>query len=244
MVQISITGLIGVFKSKYPEYLNREFVTYFRCRFEGWSTALHRCYKRNRRNLKLNIGHGKLFLWSRFDLPLNIVVGSSGESSFGWIPTDISFLDLLKPDDWTRWNLDGNVRAILAEHVFEHLHPAEGLRAATQCLRSLRRGGHLRLAVPDGLFPDPDYISSVRPGGTGSGACDHKVLYDYHSLKQLLAEAGFSVTLLEWWDEKGNFHHRSWDPCDGLVRRSKKYDARNKDGYLRYTSLIADAHKP
>jgi len=210
----------------------------------GRFAPLLRSFKRGRRDFKLLLGRGKLLLWPRLGLPLSIVVGSAGESSLGWIPTDTGFLDLLKPDDWNRWKLNGNVRAILAEHVWEHLHPAEGLVAATQCIRSLRPGGHLRLAVPDGFFPDTDYINQVEPGGTGAGAHDHKVLYNYHTLQKLLMDAGFIVSLLEWWDEDGTFHHKSWDRRDGLIRRSKKRDARNKGEKLRYTSLISDARKP
>jgi predicted SAM-dependent methyltransferase len=102
----------------------------------------------------------------------------------------------------------------------------------------------LRIAVPDGFHPDPDYIEYVRPGGTGAGADDHKVLYNYKLLSEQLRRAGFEVTLLEYWDENGDFHFRPWSSRDGYISRSRDHDERNQNGTLAYTSLIVDAIKP
>ena len=81
-------------------------------------------------------------------------------------------------------------------------------------------------------------------GGTGIGSDDHKILYNYKSLKELLESAGFKVALLEYCDENGKFHFNEWSSKDGHIVRSKRYDPRNKDGALNYTSLIIDAIKP
>ena len=118
------------------------------------------------------------------------------------------------------------------------------MQANANCYEFLRPGGRLRIAVPDGFHPELGYIEYVRPGGTGIGADDHKVLYNDHSLKKLLEKAGFFVYLLEYWDEHGNFHFKEWSSKDGHIRRSKRYDPRNQNGSLTYTSLIADAIKP
>jgi len=48
----------------------------------------------------------------------------------------------------------------------------------------LRIGGTLRIAVPDGCHPDPNYIEHVRPGGTGAGADDHQFLYTYKTITE------------------------------------------------------------
>lgn len=135
-------------------------------------------------------------------------------------------------------------KAFLAEHVWEHLEPDEARAANANCFEFLKPGGRLRLAVPDGLHPDPDYVERVRPGGTGEGAADHKVLYTFKTLKELLEEAGFEVELLEYWDESRTFHFREWSSEDGHIRRSMRFDPRKQDGSLPYTSLIADARKP
>jgi predicted SAM-dependent methyltransferase len=175
---------------------------------------------------------------------LRLVIGASGHAPPGWVPTDISSLNLLDERDWRTILAEGSVAAFLAEHVWEHLEPSAGLDAARRCCRYLRPGGRLRLAVPDGLHPDPAYIAAVRPGGTGAGADDHKILYTYRSLENMLEQAGFTVRRLEYFDEAGQFHATDWDPADGKIRRSRRFDQRNAGGKLVYTSLIVDAIRP
>lgn len=173
--------------------------------------------------------------------PRRVVLGASGYGQAGWLSTDISTLNLLAEKDWQARFAERSLAALLAEHVWEHLSAEEGALAARRCWRYLRPGGHLRIAVPDGLHPDPAYIAAVRPGGTGPGANDHKLLYTYRSLGELLTSAGFVVRLLEYFDEQGQFHATSWNPADGLVRRSLRFDPRNSGGQPVYTSLIVDA---
>lgn len=175
---------------------------------------------------------------------LRIVVGSSGITPQDWIQTDIEYLNLLRPADWERFFCRNTLEAILGEHVWEHLSIEDGARAVAACYAYLRPGGYLRLAVPDGFNPDPAYREWVRPGGTGPGADDHKVLYTHESLARLLAEAGFQAELLEYFDATGKFHFTDWNPADGMIHRSRRFDERNRDGRLGYTSLIIDAHKP
>jgi predicted SAM-dependent methyltransferase len=83
----------------------------------------------------------------------------------------------------------------------------------------------------------------VKINGSGCGAKDHKVLYTYKSLKRLFETAGFKVTLQECFDDAGEFHQTDWSPADGKIRRSKRFDERNKDGALNYTSIILDAKR-
>jgi predicted SAM-dependent methyltransferase len=80
----------------------------------------------------------------------------------------------------------------------------------------------------------------VEPGGTGDGAADHRVLYNWEMITALLQEAGFHVRLLEYFDRNGRFHFNEWDPTQGMVRRSSRFDRRNDSRPLTYTSLIAD----
>jgi predicted SAM-dependent methyltransferase len=176
--------------------------------------------------------------------PLRIVVGASGFAQPGWVATDITALDLLREGDWRPIFAEGSIDAILAEHVWEHLSADDGLAAARRCRRYLRPGGRLRIAVPDGLHPDPAYVAAVRPGGSGPGADDHKVLYTYQSLQSMLAGAGLQASALEHFDEAGQFRAAPWDPADGLVRRSRRFDPRNAGGRLAYTSLIMDGLRP
>jgi predicted SAM-dependent methyltransferase len=175
--------------------------------------------------------------------PLRVVVGASGFYETGWIDTDIEHLNLLNPKHWEGYFQRNSLDAILAEHVWEHLTLAEGFAAAKHCFEFLKPGGHLRVAVPDGYCPDEAYLDGVRPGGTGAGAADHKVLYNHIMFSDVFLRAGFRVELLEYYDATGQFHFREWNPRDGKIRRSIRYDERNRNGRLTYTSLILDACK-
>jgi predicted SAM-dependent methyltransferase len=103
--------------------------------------------------------------------------------------------------------------------------------------------GRVRCGVPDRLFPGEEYQRLVAVGGPGPAA-DHKIVYDYRSFSGVFESAGFDVNLLEWWDEQGNFHFEDWNPDDGLIHRSRRFDSRNQNGHLGFTSLILDAIKP
>lgn len=175
--------------------------------------------------------------------PCKIVVGAGGIFQYGWIPTEIEYFNLLKPDDWERYFSNNLIDAILTEHVWEHLTKEQGIIAAKKCFQYLKPSGYLRVAVPDGLHPDPKYLEWVRPGAVGDGAKDHKILYTYKTLKEIFELVGFKVDLLEYFDEKGEFHYREWDPNDGMIHRSKRFDERNREGKLNYTSIIIDAWK-
>jgi predicted SAM-dependent methyltransferase len=55
--------------------------------------------------------------------------------------------------------------------------------------------------------------------------------------------ADFKVNLLEYFDQEGKFHFIEWDPLEGKIHRSSRLDDRNKDGNLKFTSIILDAYK-
>jgi predicted SAM-dependent methyltransferase len=170
-------------------------------------------------------------------------VGASGVSQRGWIATEADFLNLVRESDWRRYFEERSIDAILAEHVWEHLSEEDGRLAARVCLTYLKPGAYLRVAVPDGLHPDPAYVANVRPGGAGDGALDHKMLYTYQTLQALFESVDFDVELLEYFDERGDFHSSEWLAGDGRINRSRRFDKRNADGGLHYTSIVLDAWK-
>jgi predicted SAM-dependent methyltransferase len=174
-----------------------------------------------------------------------ILIGAGSKQAPGWIRTQIEFLDLLKPADWERFFQPDTLDAMLAEHVWEHLTPEEGLEAARTCFKYLKPGGYLRVAVPDGMHSDPTYLGWVGIGGASPMqiANDHKVLYTYSTLSDLFERVGFRVVLHEYFDETGRFHYDDWSPEDGKIWRSRRYDRRNRDGRLVFTSIILDAVK-
>ncbi len=174
---------------------------------------------------------------------IRLFLGANRKYQPGWIPTEIYNLNILRPHDWERYFSESSVDAMVAEHVWEHLTKEEGVLAAQLCHRYLRPGGYLRVAVPDGWFPDPNYIEFVKPGGRGPSAYDHKVLYTYRTLTEVFERAGFKVVLLEYFDEKGQFHYEQWDPEDGLITRSMRFYEGRQFGSLKYRSLILEAQK-
>jgi len=175
--------------------------------------------------------------------PLKIVIGSSGIFDDGWIPSEAHFLNLLDEEDWHKYFQENEITNLVAEHVWEHLTSEQGKIAARNCYKYLKSGGIIRLAVPDGFHSDSTYIEYVKPNGRGAGADDHKVLYNYKSFSKLFSDVGFEIKLLEYFDENGSFQFNEWTNENGHVRRSIRYDERNKNGKPNYTSLIIDAIK-
>jgi len=181
------------------------------------------------------------------DQPLRVIIGAGEQRWDGWIPTHREQLDLCDPATWAAWFGERRADALLCEHVFEHLTEDEGRAAARLCFDYLKPGGFLRLAVPDANFPDADYQNMVKPGGPGPAdhpAADHKLVYDYRRLADVLESAGFEVDLLEYCDDAGRFHYRQWDQATGPIYRSLMLDHRNRAGKLGFVSLIVDAVKP
>ncbi|MHA4894066.1 class I SAM-dependent methyltransferase [Pedobacter sp. PWIIR3] len=173
---------------------------------------------------------------------LQIIIGAHDTDYENWLPTNIESLNLLEADSFKYLFGDKKATRFLAEHVFEHISYDDALIALRNCYQYLEKGGSVRIAVPDGFHPNPEYINMVKPGGFGEGAHDHKLLYDYQKLSTVFKEAGFTPRLLEYYDENGQFHFNEWDSKDGHVIRSKRYDKRFKEP-LGYSSLIIDGIK-
>lgn len=173
-----------------------------------------------------------------------VIIGADATRYPGWIATNYPELDVTDSKRIQDYFPKESVKVFLAEHVFEHLNIKEFTAALKNCRTRLSKGGYIRIAVPDGFHPDEDYINRVRPGGLGEGSFDHKALYNYKTLVGILEKTGFQVRLIEWFDEQAQFHFVDWNPESGFVKRSSRYDERNIDSPLTYTSLIVDAIKP
>nr|WP_307543264.1 hypothetical protein [Paenibacillus sp. W4I10] len=117
------------------------------------------------------------------------------------------------------------IRTILAEHVWEHLSYEEGVEAARICYDFLEPQGYIRCAVPDAFFRDGWFV------------------HNYKTITSMFEEAGFTIRLLEYCDEGGEFHYNDWNPEDGFIHRSFRFDHRNKNNELGFVSLIVDAIK-
>lgn len=189
---------------------------------------------------------------------MKIIVGASPNYHIpqeGWLSLKQSDLDITDAQNWRRLFAPASLDAILAEHVFEHLEPCGAVKAAGLCYQYLKRGGYLRIAVPDGLHTQAPYIEWVRPQGTGEkflsyfrtrAEVEHKILFNYQTLARLLRSVGFRVRLLEWFDERGQFHKQAWRSVDGDIRLAHgRFWSETISMFVgaQYTSLIVDAVK-
>jgi predicted SAM-dependent methyltransferase len=173
--------------------------------------------------------------------PLRIIIGSGGDSFDGWISTDYPSFDITKQSDWKYFFAKHKIDNLLAEHVFEHLSIKEVEKSLNLSFQYLKQGGIFRIAVPDGFHPDLHYIEYVKPGGSGPGSDDHKILFNYKTLFDLAKKNKFSINLIEYFDEDCNFNSNNNSPVNGLVKRNKK-DCYNHE-IKNYSSLIVDLIK-
>lgn len=176
---------------------------------------------------------------------IKVVLGA-GDVWYGhdWIATNIEELNAYDAQDWDYLFGEKRIDVVLCEHVWEHIGELQTIDANKNVFKYLKEGGLFRLAVPDGNFPNQDYIDHVKPNGIGSGSNEHTILYTYDVMRQRLFEAGFIVDLVEYWDENKKFFSKPYDESCGIISRSLKYDERNVNGELNYTSIIVDAIKP
>ena len=183
---------------------------------------------------------------------LCVAIGAGSQRWDGWVPTNKEELNLTDRASFEKWFGSRRASALLCEHTWEHLDDQEARNAAHMCFDFMQPGARLRVAVPDGPFPDAEYQRTVQVGGPGPAdhpAADHQVVYNYRTLPPVFEAAGFEVALLEWWDETPTFPQRPWDLADGPVARATKLDTRNAawrkgEGPPGLTSLLIDAIGP
>jgi predicted SAM-dependent methyltransferase len=170
-----------------------------------------------------------------------VIIGAGTTRQKGFFPTDIQILDVTKARDWLNLFTPNSIEVILAEHLYEHLTIRQIEKSLLLCFRFLRRGGNLRIAVPDGNHPDPKYLREVSPPKDG-----HKVLLNHRDLERILKKTGFKVKKLEYYNDAGEFIKRPWNENGGLIKRSFRFDRQRPFKYNGhyYVSLIVDAVKP
>ena len=118
----------------------------------------------------------------------------------------------------------------------------QGKRAIKNLKEILKPNGKIRIAVPDGFNPDKKFIDWVKPNGLGTGAYDHKVLYNYKLIHEIFDE-DFEIKYLEYFNEKGEFIYTHWtnNTDNGFIMRSRHEDKRNTKEKIKYNSIIIDA---
>lgn len=103
-----------------------------------------------------------------------------------------------------------SVDLIYASHVFEYFDQAEARDVLAHWSKVLKKGGILRLAVPDfeaiaklyaqGKYSLDDFIGPLYGRmSMGSSMIFHKICYDFSKLKSTLEESGFkNIRRYDW----------------------------------------------
>lgn len=144
----------------------------------------------------------------RRPVPVLVNLGCGKDYRAGYINVDINivfkrdmWLDLRNPLPFR----DTTVHGIFCSHTFEHFAHEQTLRLARECRRVLRPGGVLRVGVPDFVPAIEAYMAGnlawLRSEGRSAGRrfsdhvlaqANHKLLFDYGYLEELLHDAGFA----------------------------------------------------
>ena len=148
---------------------------------------------------------------------------------------------------------DNSVDLIYASHVFEYFDREEGLRVLKEWYRILKKGGILRIAVPDfemmaNLYSDRKFpldrflgplygkMEMGMKGGETGKIIYHKTVYDFDSLKAFLENVGFkNVEKYDWKitppHDKIDDHSQAYFPSEDFVpTKENRFDKEN--GYL------------
>jgi len=189
-----------------------------------------------------------------------------GWRDFGedWIHIDggeyphVKFHDVTKlPHD------DDSVDLIYTSHLFEYFDREDGLEVLKEWFRVLKKGGTLRIAVPDfemmaklyaeGKFPLENFVGplygKMKMGAKGPNEGKapiiyHKTVYDFDSLKEVLGSIGFKKVRRYDWKitsphDKFDDHSQAYLPHKGFVPTPENpFDKDN--GYLISLNVEAD----
>ena len=149
----------------------------------------------------------KVFALSRLGAHLKIVLGAALTYQKGWHSTNEQYLDIRDINHWIRlFGKNKKIKAMLAEHVFEHLTYYEMSSVLDICFNFLEKGGTLLIAVPDGNHPDQTYREHCGVNGIGADASDHKQFITFEILKSAAQNSAFNCCLLEGYDALGQLH--------------------------------------
>lgn len=141
---------------------------------------------------------------------MKINLGCGGNILDGFLNYDDD-VDISKPLPWK----DNSIEFILAEHVFEHISPQDGLRFLDECRRILKPGGTLRLCVPvlDALTVEHGRDIVFNHG--------HAAAYTVNTLDHMLRLAGFRSFGPSMFKEQLDGHHKVIGRDKDLIETSR-----------------------
>jgi len=179
---------------------------------------------------------------------VNLIIGAALTNQKGWFSTNEDWLDISKENHWKRlFNSKKRVKRVLAEHVFEHLSIDEMRNSLKLIFENMLNGGSLRIAVPDGNNPNPEYRKHCGINGIGADASDHKQFLTYEFLSREVEKIGFKCTLIEGYLANKELVSKNAKDNLGKVIRSRSNSVniykKGWDFYDSNTSLIIDCFK-
>lgn len=178
--------------------------------------------------------------------PVKIILGAAETFKSGWYSTNECWLDIANDLHWHKvFQGKKLVTHAVAEHVFEHLTYEQAQRALKNIFNHMPAGGRIRIAVPDGYNPNPEYIRHVGICGIGDDAADHKQLLNVDVLTGLLRETGFQPTHIEGYTQNGRLVQKPYNVDDGYIKRSRINHGADMPWHFpdADTSLIVDGIK-
>ncbi|MBU0778112.1 methyltransferase domain-containing protein, partial [Patescibacteria group bacterium] len=122
-------------------------------------------------------------------------------------------VSLVYPVDYA----DGTFDMVYASHILEHFPGKQTLNVLQEWVRILKRGGILRLSVPNfealiNIYKrtkDLDQIIGPLYGKQNYRYNYHNTVFDLKTLKGLMEKAG--LTAVHWWDFRRTEHSDHWD---------------------------------
>ncbi len=176
------------------------------------------CYRDIYSNLlllpnKFNFLFQKFIVWPLFKsktAPLDLHLGSGQQYLEGFLNIDTNIFG--RKDMWLDIRngfpfLENSVDSVYAHMLFEHLYPAELIFILKESYRVLKKGGGLRICVPNlaaaingYMAGDLSWVSGFPRSFESLGGkfynfifCDgqHRMCFDFNLLKELLTLAGF-----------------------------------------------------
>ena len=179
---------------------------------------------------------------------INIILGAALTNQKGWFSTNEDWLDISNEEHWNKlFKSKKRVKRVLAEHVFEHLTIDEMRNSLRLIFANMVNGGSLRIAVPDGNNPNPEYRKYCGVDGIGADASDHKQFLTYELLSKEVERTGFHHNLIEGYLENKELVLKKFNNNLGRVIRTRSNkNIRPKDGWDfpdANSSLILDCIK-
>lgn len=122
-------------------------------------------------------------------------------------------VSLVYPVDYDESTFD----MVYASHILEHFPRKQTLNVLQEWVRILKRGGILRLSVPNfealiNIYKrtkDLDQIIGPLYGKQNYRYNYHNTVFDLKTLKGLMEKAG--LTAVHWWDFRRTEHSDHWD---------------------------------